>query len=163
MQTNKEEKKKNNNKKKKRRKEENPHLGFTINDNPDLLMEVLHRLDGRSLGVAACVCKLWNSVCTTDSVWEALCNRHVGRMDGCHDGGRSALVVAMGGYKRLYTVCIRPVRTRLGNRAGWTRDEIQLSLSLFSIDCYERLNGLGSGSVGPPSSLAFLREPVNVR
>lgn len=97
------------------------------------------------------------------------------------------MVVALGGYRRLYTVCVKPVLSRLGKmkvggaaaeleRRVWTRHEVELSLSLFCVDYYERvlLGGGGSGgggggggrlggdSASPPSSLMFLCKAVNV-
>ncbi|XVF31900.1 hypothetical protein REPUB_Repub17cG0034400 [Reevesia pubescens] len=143
---------------------------FFINDHVDILVEILKRLDGRSLGVAACVCRLWCSIAGNDSLWEDLCFRQVSPPPS----RVRSVVVALGGYKRLYMACVRPVRSRLGRvkRASWTRDEVQLSLSLFCVDCYERLGGVGGSNsnssngrlVGEssPSSLMFLCKPVNV-
>ncbi|XP_072994568.1 F-box protein SNE [Typha latifolia] len=137
--------------------------GFSINDNVDLLVEILSRLDGRSLGVAACVCRLWTTVCRRDTVWEALCDRHVA--GGAGGPGTRSVVAALGGYRRLYRLCVGPALDRLG-RSGWTGTEadrahvslsLSLSLSLFSIDCYERLGGRER-----PASLLFLCKPVNV-
>ncbi|XP_027368623.1 F-box protein SNE [Abrus precatorius] len=138
---------------------------FFINDNIDILREILKRLDGPSLGVAACVCRLWCSLTRNDdSLWEHLCFRHVSTPP---PASVRAVVVALGGYKRLYMVCVRPVLSRLGNservrKRVWTRHEVQLSLSLFCIDSYERL---GSGRVtsdASASSLMFLCNTVNV-
>ncbi|KAK6238684.1 hypothetical protein QUC31_004153 [Theobroma cacao] len=138
---------------------------FFINDHVDILVEILKRLDGRSLGVAACVCPLWCTIARNDSLWEDLCFRHVSPPPS----SVRSVVVALGGYKRLYMACVRPVLSRLGRvrRASWTRDEVQLSLSLFCVDCYERLGGSNSSNgrlVGElsPSSLMFLCKPVNV-
>ncbi|CAL1381910.1 unnamed protein product [Linum trigynum] len=126
--------------------------GFGINDDVDILTEVLKRLDGRSLCVAACVCRLWSSIARNDSLWEELCFRHV-------SPGARPVVVALGGYKRLYMVCVRPVlkRLALARPRVWSPVEVQLSLSLFCVDYYETLAGSG-----PPSSLLFLCNPVNV-
>ncbi|KAF8410845.1 hypothetical protein HHK36_003382 [Tetracentron sinense] len=82
---------------------------FCINDNGDVLVEILKRLDDRSLGVAACVCRLWCSITRQDSVWENLCFRHVYPPPS----DIRPVVVAMGGYRRLYMVCLRPVLSRL--------------------------------------------------
>ncbi|GLT27446.1 hypothetical protein SLA2020_024430 [Shorea laevis] len=136
---------------------------FFINDHVDILVEVLGRLDGRSLCVAACVCRLWCTIARNDSLWEDLCFRHVSPPPS----SVRPVVVALGGYKRLYMACVRPVLNRLGRvRRAWTRDEVQLSLSLFCIDCYERLGGVGgNGRLAggdSPSSLMFLCKPVNV-
>lgn len=147
---------------------------FCINDNIDILIEILKRLDGASLGVAACVCRLWHAVARNDSLWEHLCFRHVSSPP---PSSVRTVVVALGGYRRLYMVCVRPVLSRLGGdsavtRRVWTRDEVQLSLSLFCVDYYERLGKLGgaSGATGggsgggdtSASSLMFLCKPVNV-
>ncbi|XP_028798703.1 F-box protein SNE [Neltuma alba] len=134
---------------------------FSINDDVDILREILKRLDGPSLGVAACVCRLWCSLTRNDdSLWEHLCFRHVSSPP---PSSVRPVVVALGGYKRLYMVCVRPVLSRLGNsdrvrRRIWTRHAVQLSLSLFCIDSYERrLSGDASAS-----SLMFLCNPINV-
>ncbi|KAL6144029.1 hypothetical protein ACLB2K_054724 [Fragaria x ananassa] len=134
---------------------------FCINDHIDIVVEVLKRLDGPSLGFAACVCRLWCSVARNDSLWEHLCFRHVSSPP---PSSVRPVVVALGGYKRLYMVCVRPVLSRLSDsdlvRRVWTRDEVQLSLSLFCVDYYERR--LGGGEASASSSLMFLCNPVNV-
>ncbi|GAB4851928.1 hypothetical protein Ancab_039297 [Ancistrocladus abbreviatus] len=144
---------------------------FCINDHRDILVEILKRLDARSLGVAACVCRLWCSITRNDSLWEHLCFRHVSPPPS----GVRTVVVALGGYKRLYMVCVQPVLSRLrrvkfglgGGCSGgdseltrrfWRRHGAQLSLSLFCVDYYERTGGrLGDPSAS--SSLMFLCEP----
>ncbi|KAK3013244.1 hypothetical protein RJ639_009062 [Escallonia herrerae] len=145
---------------------------FCINDNEDVLVEILRRLDGRSLGSAACVCKMWCGIARNDALWEHLCFRHVSPPPS----GVRPVVVALGGYRRLYMVCLRPVLSRLGRmrvglgggesdlvRRVWTRQEVELSLSLFCVDYYERLLG-GGGKLtdAPASSLMFLCKTVNV-
>ncbi|KAK8674296.1 hypothetical protein V6N13_112590 [Hibiscus sabdariffa] len=136
---------------------------FFINDHADILIEILKRLDGRSLCIAASVCRLWCNIARSDSIWENMCFRHVSPPPSVR-----SVVLALGGYKRLYMGCVRPVRSRLGRarRASWARDEVQLSLSLFCVDYYERLGGSNSNGrlVGEslPSSLMFLCKPVNV-
>ncbi|XP_057792923.1 F-box protein SNE-like [Salvia miltiorrhiza] len=152
---------------------------FCINDNMDVLIEILKRLDDKSLGVAACVCRLWCALTRNDALWEHLCFR---QLSPPPEGVRT-VVVALGGYRRLYTVCVKPVLSRLGKmtpaageieRRLWTRHEVELSLSLFCVDYYERLflcGGGGGGRLGgdaaaaaapPPSSLMFLCKAVNV-
>ncbi|KAA8524854.1 hypothetical protein F0562_011277 [Nyssa sinensis] len=81
------------------------------------------------------------------------------------------VVVALGGYRRLYMVCLRRVMSRLAKlglgggdsdlvRQVWFRHQVELSLLLFCVDYYERLGG---GRLGDPaSSLMFLCKPVNV-
>jgi hypothetical protein len=137
---------------------------YNINDNADLLAEILARLDGRSLATAACVCRLWATVARRDTVWEALCLRHVGPAPAAGAATR-AVVAALGGYRRLYRLCLGPALDRLGRAQA--RLSLSLSLSLFSIDCYERLGGEGrapgvAGRQAPPSSLLFLCKPVDV-
>ena len=144
-------------KEKEKEKEKKPK--FQMNDHIDILIEVLKRLDGPSLGVAACVCRLWCTLTRSDSLWEHLCFRHVSSPP---PSSVRPVVVALGGYKRLYMVCVRPVLSRLRNSHSelvWTRDEVQLSLSLFCVDYYERRLGGGATSA---SSLMFLCNPVNV-
>ncbi|XP_068304693.1 F-box protein SNE-like [Pyrus communis] len=138
---------------------------FFINDHIDILVEILKRLDGPSLGVAACVCRLWSTVARNDSLWEHLCFRHVSSPP---PSSVKPVVVALGGYKKLYMVCVRPVLSRLSDsdmvRRVWTRHEVQLSLSLFCVDYYERSGRLGGGGGGDASasSLMFLCNTVNV-
>ncbi|KAF8718060.1 hypothetical protein HU200_025535 [Digitaria exilis] len=160
-------------------------VGYNINDNADILAEILARLDGRSLAAAACVCRLWAAVARRDAVWEALCLRHVGPAPPAGPATR-AVVAALGGYRRLYRLCLGPALDRLGRAAGGGgalaqqahhhhhhlvgrahhqhRLSLSLSLSLFSIDCYERLGaGTSAGrKPPPPSSLLFLCKPVDV-
>ncbi|KAF5778372.1 putative F-box domain-containing protein [Helianthus annuus] len=145
--------------------------GFSINDHHDLLIEVLKRLDGRSLGAAACVCRQWCAIARNDSLWEHLCFRHVSPPPV----GVRPVVSALGGYRRLYMVCVRPVlsrlkRRRLGGesevvRRVWNQHEVELSLSLFCVEYYERLlvgGGRVAGDSPASSSLKFLCMPVNV-
>lgn len=137
---------------------------FLINDNLDILIEILKRLDGPSLGVATCVCRLWCTIARSESVWEQVCFRHV---KSPLPSSVKTVVAALGGYKRLYMVSIRPVLSRLGYsdlvRRVWTQDEVQLSLSLFCVDYYERLTGSGRiGGDASALSLMFLCNTVNV-
>ncbi|KAK7386039.1 hypothetical protein VNO78_32096 [Psophocarpus tetragonolobus] len=125
---------------------------MVINDNIDILREILKRLDGPSLGVAACVCRLWCSMTRNDdSLWEQVCFRHV---SSTALASVRAVVVALGGYKRLYMVCVRPVLSRLGGQQH--KLHLSLSLSLFCIHSYERF------SSDPASSLMFLCNTVNL-
>ncbi|KAJ4730206.1 F-box family protein [Melia azedarach] len=148
-------------------KEKKKLHNFFINDHLDILLEILKRLDGRSLCVAACVCRLWCALARNDSLWEELCFRHVSSPP---PSSVRPVVVALGGYKRLYMVCLRPVLSRLAEltshrvKGTWTLDELQLSLSLFCVDYYERL-GVDDGideCDASTSSLMFLCKPVNV-
>ncbi|PKU71311.1 F-box protein SNE-like [Dendrobium catenatum] len=148
--------------------EQEKPCGYNINDNADLLAEILARLDGRSLCAAACVCRLWGAVSRKDAVWEALCNRHVSSSatDSSFPGTRT-VVAALGGYRRLYRRCVGPIFDRLASSgdhgpqssAVAAAAAARLSLSLFSIDCYERLS---VGGRQRPSSLLFLGSAVDV-
>ncbi|KAL1812966.1 hypothetical protein ACET3Z_023031 [Daucus carota] len=118
-------------------------FNFCINDHIDILIEILKRLDDRSLGVAASVCRLWCSVTRNDSLWEHLCFRNMSPMAS----GVRPVVVALGGYRKLYMACVRPVLSRLKRRRGgeaemgrrvWSKQEIELWLSLFCVEYYER-------------------------
>ncbi|CAN6290347.1 unnamed protein product [Urochloa humidicola] len=153
---------------------------YNINDNADLLAEILGRLDGRSLAAAACVCRLWAAVARRDAVWEAMCLRHVGPAPPSAGPATRAVVAALGGYRRLYRLCLGPALDRLGRAGALAQAQaarahhlsLSLSLSLFSIDCYERLGVVGAGGAPaagrqpppppPPSSLLFLCKPVDV-
>ncbi|XP_047334189.1 F-box protein SNE-like [Impatiens glandulifera] len=147
----------------KKKKKMSYNYKFSINNDIDLLTEILKRLDGRSLCVAACVCRLWTSISRNDLVWEHLCFRNAST-------AVRPVVAALGGYRRLYMVCIRPMLSRLARRRAvlrraWTRQEMEMSLSLFCIDYYEKLGaGSGSGKLrdASASSLMFLCKPVNV-
>ncbi|CAN0927193.1 F-box protein SNE [Linum grandiflorum] len=147
----------------------------SINDHVDILTEVLKRLDWRSLFSAACVCRLWSSIVRgDDALWEELCFRHVSPRPP--SWVLRPVAGALGGYKQLYMVYIRPVVFRtVGSavdhqRRVWTADEVQLYLSLFCVDYYERLAGGNGGTESDDasassssSSLAFLlSSPVNV-
>ncbi|KAF5770981.1 putative F-box domain-containing protein [Helianthus annuus] len=136
-----------------RKKHKSPH---TITDHVDILTEVLQRLDGRSLSVAACVCRQWCSIVRNDSLWEHLCFRKL-------SVGSRSVVMALGGYRRLYMVCVRPLVSRLKERRVWDRNEMELTLSLFCVEYYERLLGGGVAVAGGAKSLKFLCEAVNVR
>lgn len=152
---------------------------FSINDNVDLLAEILGRLDGRSLAAAACVCRLWSAVSRRDGVWETVCLRHASCGNGAAAaslGSTRSVVAALGGYRRLYRLCIGPALDRLAAGGGGRMPpsaasarhlSLSLSLSLFSIDCYERLGvGVGAAAAGgrqpKPASLLFLSKPVDV-
>lgn len=150
---------------------------FFINDHEDIVVEILKRLDARSLGVAACVCRLWCIVARNDSLWEHLCFRHVSPPPS----GLRLVIVALGGYRRLYMAVLSrlgrasPIVTKAAAAAPWTSNEFQLSLSLFCVDCYERLNdgvdGINGGdnekvvvksSEPSAASLMFLCKTMNV-
>ncbi|KAF5814627.1 putative F-box domain-containing protein [Helianthus annuus] len=147
---------------------------ISINDHNDILIEVLQRLDGRSLAAAACVCKKWCSIVRNDALWEHLCFRQLSVPPSV---GVRSVVLALGGYRRLYLMCVRPVVSRLKKRRSnggdtevvrrvWNRNEVELSLSLFCVEYYERLllgdGGAVGGGESAAKSLRFLCKTVNV-
>ncbi|XP_057796773.1 F-box protein SNE-like [Salvia miltiorrhiza] len=125
---------------------------YYINDNLDMLIEILKRLDGRSLGVAACVCRLWSALARHDSLWEHLCFRHLSPPPH----GVRAVVAALGGYRSFYMLCFKPVGA--AERRLSTRHEMDISLSLFCVDYYERVLLAGAARIPPAPSppLIFL-------
>lgn len=132
-------------------------VGLRVTDDVDLLGEILGRLDGRSLAAAACVCRAWHAAARSDRVWESLCLRHhaISASPSPAAAARSAVVAALGGYRALYRLCVGPALHRLAAGPDLSPLALSLSLSLFSIDRYERLAG------GPhrPASLLFLCNP----
>ncbi|CAA0808402.1 F-box protein SNE [Striga hermonthica] len=103
---------------------------FSINDNQDVVAEVPKRLDDRSLVAAAGVCRLWRGLARSKALWEYLCFRQLALPP---DGVR-ALVAALGGYRRLYTACVRPLlisRRQRRERSAWTPNEAELSLAVL--------------------------------
>ncbi|XP_022136160.1 F-box protein SNE-like [Momordica charantia] len=140
---------------------------FSINDHLDVLTEILRRLDGPSLCAAACVCRLWCALARNDdSLWEHLCLRHASSPP---PSALRSVVLALGGYKRLYMLCLRPLlatfnrrRSHFVRRVSTLQDHLQLSLSLFSVDCYERSGRIAGDAAAAAPSLRFLCKPVNV-
>ncbi|ERN10597.1 hypothetical protein AMTRI_Chr10g2970 [Amborella trichopoda] len=129
------------------REEDEVSLGLQYNY--AIIVEIVKRLDEDSLGNAACVSRLWREACAHEGLWEALCSRRLALARAHH---MNPLVLAMGGYKRFYLMCIKPI---FGSNPGlaWTMEQVQLSLSLYSIHFYERLWR------DPPASLSFLCKP----
>ncbi|KAL2651582.1 hypothetical protein R1flu_019710 [Riccia fluitans] len=148
-----------------------------IDGNDDVFYEVMKHLDAKSLAVASCVSKQWRKVAEDESLWENLCFQHWPSPEARQKQLRS-VVLALGGFRRLYVLCVRPLLARTrpqqshglpsnylkersnhqncrGGEREWSKDEVSLSLSLFSIDCYERLGRRHMS----PSSLEFLCKP----
>ncbi|KAJ7528755.1 hypothetical protein O6H91_15G017800 [Diphasiastrum complanatum] len=146
-------------------------LRLKLDDNADMLYDILKHLDGRTLAVAACVNRKWRKAAQDESLWEGVCtmNRSVGSYQASQ---LRSVILALGGFKRLYVLCLRkPITTQSSNRAicissfssllqsrrEWSNNEVHLSLSLslFSIDCYERLGRRRYG----PFSISFQCKP----
>jgi F-box protein GID2 len=147
--------------------------------------QVFRHLDAQSLAVAACVCRVWRQEAMNDNVWELVCTKH------WPDTGDSikrlgSVVNAMGGFRHLYTNYLRPILSGKGRRGCnpnsyssrpapasnnrnsetnmvWGEDQVQLSLSLFSVEYYRRLGFCKSSyaHLSSPSSLFTL--PIQSR
>eukprot|EP01018_Ginkgo_biloba_P026256 Gb_01942 [translate_table: standard] len=144
------------------------------NDNDDMLFEVFKHLDSKSLAIASCVSRRWKFAAEEEKLWEGICTQHWPFLNGSQSAQLRSVVLALGGFHRLYVHCLRPLLSRQFdshrlhvpsstrpsdkhlNTREWSKDEVHLSLSLFSIDCYERL---GRRSCCP-TSLKFLRKPT---
>jgi F-box protein GID2 len=114
------------------------HSWCPLQYNEDIVVEVLKHLDAKSLAMAGCVNRQWKRAVETENLWEGVYRKHWPAA-GESQNMRS-VVIALGGYRRFFLVCLRPLLyrslpTRTCNHDGF----IPLSLSLFSMDCYERL------------------------
>ena len=120
------------------------HSWCPLQYNEDIVVEVLKHLDSKSLAMAACVNRHWKRAAETESLWERICSKQWPPAAADSKKMRS-VVIALGGYRRFFIVCLRPLLDRCQlpckSRAWCDRDAefIPLSLSLFSMDCYERL------------------------
>ncbi|KAK4348857.1 hypothetical protein RND71_031612 [Anisodus tanguticus] len=125
----------------------------------NLLYEVLKHVDGRTLATSACVSKQWNQTALDERLWELICTKHNRNQQQLR-----AVVLALGGFRRLYSLylwplskpspspspsssawpCLPPPSTRPlkygATNTRWGKDEVNLSLSLLSIRCYEKMN-----------------------
>lgn len=127
--------------------------GPSMDGSDDVVYEVMKHMDAKCLAVAACVSKKWKKIAEDETLWENLCIQRWSSPVSSQNQLRS-VVLALGGFRRLYVRCLRPLSERgrkqpqslsssLSSQPSvdreWTKDEVHLSLSLFSIDCYERL------------------------
>jgi F-box protein GID2 len=109
----------------------------------DVIFEVLRRADARTLAAAACVSQGWRQLAEDDRLWEAACVREWANL-GFSQHQLRTVVLSLGGFRRLHAVYIRPLQQgggagalRQGRRLG--RDQVQLSLSLFSIGFFQNM------------------------
>nr|BAK08355.1 predicted protein [Hordeum vulgare subsp. vulgare] len=122
-----------------------PYLG------EDLMFEVLRRAEARTLASAACVSRGWRALAQDERLWEAACVREWADL-GFSEQQLRAVVLSLGGFRRLHAVSIRPIQRRRagappaqgrGRRqqppARLGRDQVQLSLSLFSIGFFQNM------------------------
>lgn len=128
-----------------------------VASNVDMLNEIFKHLDAASLAMASCVSKKWKQATDDEGLWEAICTRHWPSTASSQSGQLKSVVVALGGFRRLYVNCLHPLLSRnnssfkhlkscsiskggsSSSKQKWSKDEVYLSLSLFSIDCYERI------------------------
>lgn len=149
-----------------------------VEGNDDMLHEILKHLDAQTLASSSCVNRRWRKAAENQSLWENICARCWPETFSRPQQLKS-VVTALGGFRRLYTLCLHPLLPRSDippqqlpcpstspsvcnkGRVGsnWGDDEFHLSLSLFSIDCYERLNRRNYNL----SSLGLLREPPSLQ
>lgn len=145
-------------------------VGFASLDE-NLLYEVLKHVDSRTLGMAACVCKMWHRTAQDERLWELICTRQWANI-GCGNRQLRSVVLALGGFRRLHSLYLYPLSKSSSSSSSskplapgmivgkakshavappppppprLSKDEIHLSLSLFSIRYYEKMN------VGGPS------------
>ncbi|XP_020237727.1 F-box protein GID2 [Cajanus cajan] len=121
-----------------------------LDDN--VLFEVLKHVDSRSLAVAGCVSKQWNKTAQDERLWELICTRQWANT-GCGEQQLRSVVLALGGFRRLYALYLWPLSKPhapstswpaiphvLRSKPRWGKDEVHLSLSLLSIRFYEKMN-----------------------
>jgi F-box protein GID2 len=101
-----------------------------------------------ALAAAACVSQGWRQLAEDERLWEAACVREWANL-GFSQQQLRAVVLSLGGFRRLHAVYIRPLQQRgagaphrqgrrqLPVRLG--RDQVQLSLSLFSIGFFQNM------------------------
>lgn len=132
-----------------------PSITSLVEGNDDILHEVLKHLDAKSLASASCVNRRWRLAAEDQSLWEGICTRHWPAAANSRPQQLTSVVRALGGFRRLYALCLRRILSRsypswqplplfltgkgLAGGRQWSKDEVHLSLSLFSIDCFERL------------------------
>eukprot|EP00249_Psilotum_nudum_P015632 c25440_g1_i1 orf=666-1298(-) len=128
-----------------------------VEGNDDLLLQVLKHADAKSLASACCVSRRWQKAAEDEALWEGICARNWPKA-AFRPQRLKSVVLALGGFRRLYVLYLRPLLTdpnrppqicscgssstpteRKHGIKQWSKNEIQLSLSLFSIDFYERL------------------------
>ncbi|KAG8377488.1 hypothetical protein BUALT_Bualt08G0038100 [Buddleja alternifolia] len=134
--------------------------GVLLDEN--LLYEVLRHVDdGRTLAKAACVSRQWKRTAHDERLWELICTRHYHRSPM----QLRAVVLALGGFRRLYSSHLWPLLKPASSsaapavstwpclplapapppgvarsKARWGKDEVNLSLSLLSIKYFEKMS-----------------------
>lgn len=112
-------------------------IGFS-NLDENLVYEVLKHVDARTLAMSACVSKIWHKTAQDERLWELICTRHWANI-GCGANQLRSVVLALGGFRRLHSRYLWPLSSP-NPRARVGKDEIKLSLSLLSIQYYEKMS-----------------------
>ncbi|KAL3505102.1 hypothetical protein ACH5RR_034943 [Cinchona calisaya] len=153
-------------KKKSKIKESEAGEAEAVLSDENLLYELLKHVDARTLAAAACVNKQWNKTAKDERLWELICTEQYAK----NPLQLRAVVLALGGFRRLYSLYLwpllkpssssasasRPVSSvwpclppsppvpekssGAGMKTRWGKDEVNLSLSLLSIRYYEKMN-----------------------
>ncbi|KAK7310796.1 hypothetical protein RJT34_08531 [Clitoria ternatea] len=125
--------------------------GVYLDDN--VLFEVLKHVDARSLAMAGCVSKQWHKTAQDERLWELICTKQWANT-GCAHAQLRSVVLALGGFRRLHTLYLRPLsKPHVSSSSSWPslphvlrsnppvgKDHLHLSLSLLSIRYYEKMN-----------------------
>lgn len=125
----------------------------------NLLYEVFKHADAKTLAVASCVSKQWHRTAQDERLWELICTRHWSNSINYGSRQLRSVVLALGGFRRLHALFLSktapttsaspilppssssiPARVVRGGSKRWGKDEVNLSLSLFSIRYYEKMN-----------------------
>ncbi|XP_010448594.1 PREDICTED: F-box protein GID2-like [Camelina sativa] len=117
--------------------EQGSEIGFS-NLDENLVYEVLKHVDARTLALSSCVSKIWHKTAQDERLWELICTRHWANM-GCGQNQLRFVVLALGGFRRLHSRYLWPLSSP-NPRARVGKDELKLSLSLLSIQYYEKMS-----------------------
>ncbi|XP_010433801.1 PREDICTED: F-box protein GID2-like [Camelina sativa] len=112
-------------------------IGFS-NLDENLVYEVLKHVDARTLALSSCVSKIWHKTAQDERLWELICTRHWANI-GCGQNQLRFVVLALGGFRRLHSRYLWPLSSP-SPRARVGKDELKLSLSLLSIQYYEKMS-----------------------
>ncbi|KAI4321500.1 hypothetical protein MLD38_034870 [Melastoma candidum] len=103
----------------------------------NVLFEVLKHVDAQTLARCACVSKTRTRTSRDERLWEMVCTRHRPCF-GCGSEELRSVVIALGGFRRLYSLYLLRLKQAVGSGSG--TDEAHLFLSLLCIGCYEKMN-----------------------
>ncbi|GLJ32803.1 hypothetical protein SUGI_0660530 [Cryptomeria japonica] len=115
--------------------------------NVDALYEIFKHLDAQSLALASCVSTSWHEASIDDNSWEVICTKNW--PPTANSIGRLRYVVnVLGGFRHLYLKFLLPLRRHSyckknglmeDNSVPWSEDHVRLSMSLLSIEYFEKL------------------------